>query len=85
MIQTLENFLRPKVERQSKAWSQYLALAELVVNNVVNMATRYNPFNLKSGDHPFVPSIFMHGEGFLNLIEALQTMVDWMKSALEEA
>ena len=52
MIQTLENFLRPYVERQPQTWSEYLALAEFVANNAVNVATGYSPFYLNSGDHP---------------------------------
>ena len=54
-------------------------------NNAVNMATKYNPFFLNSGDHPLVPSIFMHGGGVSSQVEAVQTMVDRMKAALEEA
>ena len=40
---------------------------------------------LNYGDHPFVPSIFMHGKGVLSQIEAVQMMVGRMKTALEEA
>ena len=39
MIQTLENFLRPYVERHSQTWIQYLALAEFATNNTINMGT----------------------------------------------
>ena len=84
MIQTLENFLRPYVERHPQTWSQYLALAEFAANNAVNVATGYSPFYLNSGDHPLVPSVLMHG-GVSSQIEAVQTMVDRMKTALEEA
>ena len=52
MIQTLENFLRPYVERHPQTWSQYLALAEFAANNTVNVATGYSPFFLNSGDPP---------------------------------
>ena len=76
MIQTLENFLRPYVERHPQTWSQYLALAEFAANNVVNMATGYSPFFLNLGDHPSVPSVFMHGGGVSSQVEAMQTMVD---------
>ena len=85
MIQTLENFLRPYVERHPQTWSQYLALAEFAANNVVNVATGYSPFYLNSGDHPLVPSVLMHGRGVSSKIEAVQTMVARMKTALEEA
>ena len=85
MIQTLENFLRPYVERHPQNWSQYLALAEFAANNAVNVATGYSPFFLNSGDHPSVPSVFMHGGGVSSHVEAVQTMVDRMKTALEEA
>ena len=49
------------------------------------MAMGYSPFYLYSSDHPLVPSILMHGGGVLSKIEAVQTMVDQMKTALEEA
>ena len=45
----------------------------------------YSPFYLNSGDHPLVPSILMHGGGVSSKIEAVQTMIDRMKTALEEA
>ena len=85
MIQTLENFLRPYVERHPRTWSQYLASAEFAANNAVNVATGYSPFYLNSGDHPLVPSVLMHSGGVSSKSEAVQTMVDWMKTALEEA
>ena len=84
MIQTLENFLRPYVKRQPQTWSQYLAFAEFAANNTVNVATGYSPFFLNSGDHPLVPSVFMHGGGVLSQVETVQTMVNRMKTALEE-
>ena len=62
-----------------------MALAEFAANNAVNMAIGYNPFYLNSGDHPVVPSVFMHGGGVLSQIKVVQTMVDRMKIALEEA
>ena len=85
MIQTLENFLRPYVERHPPTWSQYLALAEFAANNAVNVATVYSPFYLNSGDHPLVPSVLMHSGGVSSKIEVAQTMVDRMNTALEEA
>ena len=54
-------------------------------NNAVNAATEYSPFYLNSGDHPLVPSVLMHGGGVLSKIEVVQTMVDRMKTGLEEA
>ena len=85
MIQTMENFLRPYVERRPAGWSQHLALAEFAANNAVNVATGYTPFFLNSGDHPIVPSILLHGRDVSSHVEAVQTMVDRMKTALEEA
>ena len=61
------------------------ALAEFSANNVVNVATGYSPFFLNFGDHPLVPSVYMHGRGVSSQVEAVQTMVDRMKTALEEA
>ena len=84
MIQTLENFLRPYVERQPVEWSQRLTLAEFAANNAVNVATGHSPFFLNSGDHPNVPTSFLQG-GESSPVEAVQVMVDRMKMALEEA
>ena len=81
----MENILRPYVERHPQTWNWYLALAEFAANNAVNVATGYSPFFLNSGDHPMVPSVFMHGGGVSSQVEAVQTMVDRMKTALEEA
>ena len=85
MIQMLENFLRPYVKRHPQAWSQYLVLAEFAEHNAVNVATGYSPFFLNFSDHPLVPSVFMHNGGVSSQVEAAQTMVDRMKTALEEA
>ena len=85
MIQTLENSIRPYVEAHPQTWSQYLTLAKFVANNVVNVATGYSPFYLNAGDHPLVPSALMYGGCVSSGVEAVQTMVDRMKIALEEA
>ena len=77
--------MRLYVERHPKTWSQYLALAEFATNNVVNVAIGYSPFFLNLGDHPLVFSVCMHGGGVLSQVEVVQTMVDRMKTALEEA
>ena len=50
----------------------------------MNVATGHTPFFLQSGDHPVVPSVLMHGGGGSNRVEAVQVMVDRMKTALEE-
>ena len=85
MIQKVENFLRLYVERRPASWSQQLALAEFVVNNAINVATGYTPFYFNSGDHPIVPSILLRSGDVSSHVEAMQTMVDRMKTALEEA
>ena len=85
MIQTMENFLRPYVERRPAGWSQHLALAEFAANNAVNVATSYTPFFLNSSDHPIVPFILLHGRDVSSHVKVVQTMVDRMKTALEEA
>ena len=48
-IQTLENFLRPYVERDPQNWVKQLPLAEFAANNAVNVATGYSPFFLNFG------------------------------------
>ena len=84
MIQTLENFLRPYVERNPAKWSQQLALAEFAANNAFHVATGHTAFFLNSGDHPIVPTTLLH-KGVSSNVEAVQEMVDRMKTALEEA
>ena len=49
------------------------------------MATGYITFFLNSSDRPLVPSVFMDGRGVSSHIKAVQTMVDQMETALEEA
>ena len=78
MIQTVENFLRPYVERRPASWSQHLALVEFAVNNAVNVAIGYTPFYLNFGDHPIVPLILLHSGDVPSHVEAMQTMVDQM-------
>ena len=85
MIHTLENFLRPYVEGHPQTWSYYLVLVEFAVNNAVNVVIGYSPFFLNFGDQPLVPSVFMHGGDVSSQMKAVQTMVDRMKTALEEA
>ena len=60
-------------------------LVEFAANNTVNVLTKYSPFYLNACDHPLVPSALMHGGGVSSGVEAVQTMVDRMKIALEEA
>ena len=72
-------------ERHPASWSQYLALAEFAANNVVNVAIGYTLFYLNSGDHPIVPSILLHGGDASSHEEAVQTIADRLKAALEEA
>ena len=83
-IQTLENFLRPYVERDPQHWVKQLPLAEFAANNAVNVATGYSPFFLNSGDHPILPATLLQGHG-TSQVEAVQLMVERMKTALEEA
>ena len=85
MIQTMEDFLTPYVERRPVGWNQHLALVDFAVNNAVNVAIGYTPFLLNSDDHPIVPSILLHGRDVSSHVEAVQNMVDRMKTALEEA
>ena len=62
-----------------------MALVELAANNTINVATGCTPFFLNFGDHPIVPSILLHGRDVSSHVEVVQTMVDQMKTALEEA
>ena len=56
MIRTLENFLRPYVERNPRNWVQQLPLAEFAANNAVNSSTGYTPFFLEWGQDPAIPT-----------------------------
>ena len=55
------------------------------MNNALNVATKYSPFYLNAGGHPLVTSALMHGGVVSSGVEAMQTMVDRMKTTLEEA
>ena len=85
MIQTVENFLRPYVERHPASWSQHPALAEFAADNAINVATGYTPFYLNSCDHPIVPLILLRSGDVSSHVEAVQTMVGQMKTTLEDA
>ena len=62
-----------------------MALAEFAANNAVNVATEYSTCYLNSSDQPLVPSVFVYDWDVSSQIKAVQTMVDWMKTALVEA
>ena len=62
-----------------------MALAECVTNSAVNVAMGYSPFFLNSSDHLLVPLVLMHNKSVLGQIEIVQTLLDQMKTALEEA
>ena len=79
-----KNLLRPYVERGPQHWVKQLPLAEFAANNAVNVATGYSPFFLNSGDHPILPATLLQGHG-TSRVEAVQLMVERMKTALEEA
>ena len=70
MIQTLENFLRPYVQRRPHEWSQLLAVAEFAANNAVHVATGHSAFFLNSGDHLVVPTTLLH-KGESSKLEAV--------------
>ena len=76
--------MRPYVERHPTDWPRHLSLAEFAANNAVNVATGFSPFFLNSGDHPIFPTQILHG-GVSSNVEAVQLMVERMKTALEEA
>ena len=84
MIQTMESILRPYVERHLGSWSQHLALMDVAANNIVNVGIGYSPFYLNFGDYPIIPSILLHGGDVSSHVEVRQTMVDQMKTTLEE-
>ena len=58
---------------------------EFAANDAINVFIGYSPFYLNSGDHPLVPSVLIYSGGVSNKIEVVQTMVDGMKTVLEEA
>ena len=55
-----------------------------MANNAVNVATKYTPFFLNFRNHSIIPSILLHSGDVSSNVEAVQTMVDRMKTALEE-
>ena len=60
-------------------------LVEFAAKNAINVAIGYKLFFLNPSDYPIVPSILLHSMDLSSHVEAMQTMVDRMKIALEEA
>ena len=84
MIRTLENFLRPYVDRNPSSWVRQLPLAEFAANNAVNASTGYTPFFLESGQDPVVPMSLLRSS-VRTPNQAVNDMVDRMKVTLESA
>ena len=84
MIRTLENFLRPYVDRNPSIWVKQLPLAEFAANNAVNASTGFTPFFLETGQDPVVPMSLL-GTQVQTKNQAVNDMVDRMKVALETA
>ena len=75
MIQTLEIFLRPYVERNPLEWTQDLALGEFAANNAVSTATGYSLFYLNGEEQPIILSAFLGIFGMSHVL-VVQEMVD---------
>ena len=84
MIRTLENFLRPYVERNPASWVKQLPLAEFAANNAVNASTGYTPFYLEEGQDPTVPMSLLDST-VQTRNQAVNDMVDRMKVGLRSA
>ena len=82
MIQTLESFLRPYIERNPSEWTQHLALDEFAANNAFSTAMGCSPFYLNDGGHPIMMSTFWGMYGTSQVV-AVQELVDQMKTALD--
>ena len=52
--------------------------------NAINISTGESSFFLNFGDHHIVPLVFMHSGVMSGQLEVVQTMVDRMKTALDE-
>ena len=78
MIRTLENFLRPYVERNPSCWVKQLPLAEFAANNAVNASTGYTPFYLETGQDPAVPMSLLESS-VQTRNQAVNDMVDRIK------
>ena len=64
--------------------SQRLATAEFVPNYAIHMVIGHNPFYWNVGDHIVAPLTSLL-QGVLSNVDAVQTMVDRIKTTLEEA
>ena len=84
VIRTLENFLRPFVERNPTSWVKQLPLAEFAANNAVNASTGYTPFYLEAGQDPTVPMSLLDSTVHTRN-QAVNDMVDRMKVGLRSA
>lgn len=54
--QVLEQYLRHYIKHDQSNWSDMLDLAEFAYNNSVHASTKFTPFQVNYGFHPFDPS-----------------------------
>ena len=81
-IRVLENFQWVYVEHRPSTWVSQLPLAEFLVNNAVNVSTRYSPFYLNQGNHPLVPNTLLAKREPKVSNEAFKEALERMKAAL---
>ena len=62
-----------------------MGLAEFTATNAFNVATGYSSSYLSNSDHPLVKSVIQHDGCVLHQIEAVQIMVGYTQTVLEEA
>jgi hypothetical protein len=85
---TLEDMLRAYVNYRQDNWDEFLTAAEIACNNSVQTSTRFSPFFMNYGIHPWFP---LKPEGKVNnpsaedVFQTLETTLKQAKTNLEQA
>src|SRR5260221_361350 len=86
--QEIEAYLRVFVSHRQDDWADWLPLAEFAYNNHVHSATRCTPFELDSGQHPWMglePTWSSAVEATDDFTQQMSQMQDEAKAALKHA
>src|SRR5258708_36648266 len=84
--QEIEAYLQVFVSHRQDDWADWLPLAKFAYNNHVHSATCHTPFELDSGQHPWMgsePTQSSTVEAADNFAQQMSLMQDKVKAALE--
>src|SRR6266446_5123976 len=86
--QEIEAYLRVFVSHRQDDWADWLPLARFAYNNCIHSATHHTPFELDSGQHPWMgsePTQSSTVEAADDFAQQMSQMQDEVKAALKHA